>query len=173
MLTSSLLPCKCHWTNNSCKLQAPFFNQLLQKPSVPGGWWTGTAILLVLYCVYEQISFAASRLVSKANGLWQACFRPSMFCQRDWHVMQASSRLQVTKGSSICCPFSWLHNCHGEEPISVLGRSEKVRSRNSNWLAEPASGLFYISNSKNHLPCFDSLCSCHAFCHWLCASIHP
>ena len=58
-------------TNIPGKLQAPFLNQLLQKPSVPGGWWTGTAILLVLYCIYEQISFAASRLVSKANGLWQ------------------------------------------------------------------------------------------------------
>ncbi len=48
-------------TNFPCKLQGPFLNQLLQKPSVPGGWWTGTAILLVLYCIYEQMSFAASR----------------------------------------------------------------------------------------------------------------
>lgn len=123
-------------TNIPGKLQAPFLNQLLQKPSVPGGWWTGTAILLVLYCIYEQISFAASRLVSKANGLWQALSRSSMCCQHDWHVVQASSRLQVSKGSSICCPFGWLRNRHGQEPISVLGRSEKVCLRNSNLLTE-------------------------------------
>lgn len=38
--------------------------QLVQKPSIPGGWWTGMAVLLALYCVYEQISFAASRSVT-------------------------------------------------------------------------------------------------------------
>ncbi|KAL3155714.1 hypothetical protein ABBQ32_012735 [Trebouxia sp. C0010 RCD-2024] len=43
------------------RLQAPFLSQLVQTPSIPGGWWTGTAAVLALYCIYEQISFAASR----------------------------------------------------------------------------------------------------------------
>lgn len=43
------------------RLQAPFFSQLVQKPSIPGGWWTGMAAVLAVYCIYEQISFAASR----------------------------------------------------------------------------------------------------------------
>lgn len=45
-------------------LQAPFLSQLVQTPSIPGGWWTGTAAVLALYCIYEQISFAASRSVT-------------------------------------------------------------------------------------------------------------
>ena len=44
-------------------LQAPVLGQHVQKPAVPGGWWTGLAALLALYCIYEQISFAASRSV--------------------------------------------------------------------------------------------------------------
>lgn len=44
-------------------LQAPFLGQLVQKPAIPGGWWTGMAALLALYCIYEQICFAASRFV--------------------------------------------------------------------------------------------------------------
>ena len=132
-------------------------NQLLQKPSVPGGWWTGTAILLVLYCIYEQISFAASRLVSKANGLWQACFRSSVWSsmfqvQYDWHGMQASSRLQVSKGSSICCPFGWLHNRHGQEPISVLGRSEKVSFRKQQPVGKICIWFILHSNPKTICP---------------------
>lgn len=45
-------------------LQAPFFSQLVQTPSIPGGWWTGMGAVLALYCIYEQISFAASRSVT-------------------------------------------------------------------------------------------------------------
>ena len=50
-------------------VQAPFLGQLVQTPSIPGGWWTGMAVLLALYCIYEQISFAASRSVTALSDL--------------------------------------------------------------------------------------------------------
>ena len=42
-------------------VQGTLWNRVPHAQSLPGGWWTGTVLLLVLYCIYEQISFATSR----------------------------------------------------------------------------------------------------------------
>ena len=109
-----------------CCLQAPFLQQILQKPSVPGGWWTGTAILLVLYCVYEQICFAASRSVAR-SCLSERLITPTVSWPPQCKcVIQAPGRFQISTRSAICCPSGWLYSCHGQKPLPVLGRSKKV-----------------------------------------------
>lgn len=134
-VTCTVIKCSRIFLHVWCKTHACYYDFICRHlswaslyrspPSQAAG---GLAWLL---CLYFTAFMNRYRLL-QAGSLFQICLaRRACSCLSSIVLSQllfpqASCRLQICSWPSICCSSSRLCDCHGAEPLPVLGGSKKV-----------------------------------------------